>query len=206
LIREGTAEDVPAIGRAMADAFHDDPVVSWYWRKPDRRPEHLAGWFSLIARIHYLPHGKVFVSEDGGDISGCSMWARPGHWRFSAHDEFRAARYAIPHLGLRLPLASIAMRRMESKHPESPHWYLSTLGVRSAGQGRGLGSRLMFEILSHCDQEQVPAYLESSSEGSRALYERHGFETVEVLDLPRKGPPLWLMWRTPKSTEAARAP
>lgn len=205
MIRKGAPGDAPEIGRSMAEAFHDDPVVGWYWRKPKRRPDHLAGWFSLVARIHYLPHGEVFVSEEDGAISGCAMWAAPGGWRFSPRDEMRASRYAVPRMGLRLPFASIAMRQMERKHPDRPHWYLSTLGVRPAEQGKGLGSKLMFEILARCDADGMPAYLESSSEGSRALYERHGFQTVDTLELPRKGPHLWLMWRPPKSKEAARA-
>ena len=53
----------------------------------------------------------------------------------------------------------------------------------------------MFEILARCDRERIPAYLESSTERSRALYERHGFSTTEVIRMPRGGPPLWLMWR-----------
>ena len=53
----------------------------------------------------------------------------------------------------------------------------------------------MFEILARCDRERTPAYLESSTERSRALYERHGFRTTKVIDMPRGGPPLWLMWR-----------
>jgi ribosomal protein S18 acetylase RimI-like enzyme len=205
LIRKATAQDLPAIGRTLAAAFEQDPVTVWYWRRPDRRHEHLATWFSLIARLHYLPHGQVFVAEEAGEVAGCSMWAAPRAWRLSGRDELRLTREIVPRLGLRLPLATIAMRRMERRHPDEPHWYLSTLGVRPASQGRGLGSQLMFDMLGRCDTEGTPAYLESSTEESRALYERHGFETREVLGLPRGGPPLWLMWRDPGHTKAARA-
>jgi ribosomal protein S18 acetylase RimI-like enzyme len=123
------------------------------------------------------------------------MWSPPGGWRFSPRVEVRTTRYALPRLGLRVPMASVAMRRIERRHPETAHWYLSELGVRPESQGRGLGSRLMFEMLARCDRERVPAYLESSTERSRALYERHGFQTTEVIRMPRGGPPLWLMWR-----------
>ena len=205
MIRKGAAADLPGIGRALAAAFETDPVTAWYWRRRTHRREHLSAWFSLIARMHFLPHGQVFVADDGDGIAGCAMWAGPGAWRFSMRAELRLAREVVPRLGLRLPLATVAMRRMESRHPEEPHWYLSTLGVDPEHQGQGLGSRLMFEILERCDREALPAYLESSTEDSKALYERHGFETRETIHLPLGGPPLWLMWRDPKSTEAARA-
>ena len=195
MIREAHSGDVPGIARAMGAAFEDDPVAAWFWRKPGGRREYISGWYELVAGEHYLDHGKVFVAEQEGEIVGCSMWSPPGSWRFSARAELRATRYALPRLGLRAPIATVAMRRIEREHPEEPHWYLSELGVRPGSQGRGIGSQLMFDVLGRCDRERAPAYLESSTERSKALYERHGFRTCAVINMPRGGPPLWLMWR-----------
>ena len=195
MIRPARPDDVPGIADAMAAAFEDDPVASWFWRKPSGRRDYIAGWYALVVREHYLDHGAVFVAEEEAEIVGCSMWSPPGGWRFSSRVEMKTSRYALPRLGLRVPIASIAMRRIEREHPDPPHWYLSELGVRPQNQGRGLGSQLMFEILARSDREGTPAYLESSTERSRALYERHGFETRKVINMPRGGPPLWLMWR-----------
>ena len=64
-------------------------------------------------------------------------------------------------------------------------------------QGQGLGSALMRPILTLCDRDRLGAYLESSSDRSQALYERHGFEVVEVFDMPGGGPPIRRMWREP---------
>lgn len=98
--------------------------------------------------------------------------------------------------GRRLPLALRSRMRMESKHPARPgHYYLAVVGVEPAAQGRGLGSRLMFPILSEADAGGVAAYLEASTPRSRLLYERHGFEVVEEMRLPRGGPAIWRMWR-----------
>jgi ribosomal protein S18 acetylase RimI-like enzyme len=195
VIRQARPEDVPGIAEAMGAAFEEDPIASWFWNKPSGRREYITGWYELVAREHYLEHGQVFVAEEDGEIAGCSMWSPPGSWRFPPRVEVRTTRYVVPRLGFRVPMASIAMRRIERKHPTSPHWYLSELGVRPQSQGRGFGSRLMFEMLARCDRERTPAYLESSTERSRALYERHGFRTTEVIRMPRGGPPLWLMWR-----------
>ena len=191
---------MPGIADAMGAAFEDDPVASWFWRKPGGRRDYIAGWYALVTKEHYLDHGAVFVAEEQGEIVGCAMWSPPERWRFSPRVEMQTSRYALPRLGLRVPIASIAMRRIEREHPDAPHWYLSELGVRPENQGRGLGSQLMFEILARCDREGTPAYLESSTEGSRALYERHGFETKKVIHMPRGGPPLWLMWRRGSTT------
>jgi RimJ/RimL family protein N-acetyltransferase len=53
-------------------------------------------------------------------------------------------------------------------------------------------------MLALCDRDGIGAYLESSSERSQALYERHGFQVVETFDMPGGGPPIRRMWREPR--------
>jgi len=57
----------------------------------------------------------------------------------------------------------------------------------------------MHPVLSRCDRERRPAYLEASSTRSRDLYARHGFAVEEEIRLPGDGPPMWRMWREPRS-------
>jgi ribosomal protein S18 acetylase RimI-like enzyme len=72
------------------------------------------------------------------------------------------------------------------------------IGVDPTGQGRGLGSALISHTLARADAEEMPAYLDATSERSVPLYERHGFEVTEEFHLPKGGPPLWRMWRDPQ--------
>lgn len=50
-------------------------------------------------------------------------------------------------------------------------------------QGRGYGSALMKRALQQIDDTPRPAYLDATSEGSAALYERHGFERLGVVQV-----------------------
>jgi predicted N-acetyltransferase YhbS len=89
---------------------------------------------------------------------------------------------------------------MDAKHPKGPpHWYLAVMGVAPEWQGRGLGSQLMHPGFDEIDGAGVPAYLEASTPRSRALYERHGFRVTGEMNLPAGGPPIWLMWREPRT-------
>ncbi len=88
--------------------------------------------------------------------------------------------------------------RIDARHPTSPHMYLAVLGTDPSAQGRGIGSALLAPVLRQCDEDGVPAYLESSKERNVAFYARHGFRVREELPLPR-GPRMWLMWREPRS-------
>jgi ribosomal protein S18 acetylase RimI-like enzyme len=50
--------------------------------------------------------------------------------------------------------------------------------VEPNAQGRGLGGALMRHAVARCDDEGLPAYLESSNPRNIPLYGRHGFEVM----------------------------
>src|SRR5690349_21017521 len=82
-------------------------------------------------------------------------------------------------------LSAIRLQRtIREHHPTEPHYYIRWVGVRPGLQRQGLGSALMRPTLERCDTEEVPAYLEASSERSAALYERLGFVHLGILKLP----------------------
>jgi ribosomal protein S18 acetylase RimI-like enzyme len=84
---------------------------------------------------------------------------------------------------------------MEKRHPPEPHFYIRTVGVRTALQGQGVGSMLMQPTLERADSAGLPAYIEASTERSAALYQRLGFRHMGVFELPDGGPPVWPMRR-----------
>jgi hypothetical protein len=67
--------------------------------------------------------------------------------------------------------------------------------------GQRLGSKILDEITSKADQDNMPVLLEASSERSRKLYLRHGFEEFDQMAM-RDDPSvrIWLMLRTAEST------
>jgi ribosomal protein S18 acetylase RimI-like enzyme len=137
----------------------------------------------------------VFTTDD---LAGAAVWAPPERWRVSVGATAREGPTMAGVFGRRLPLALWSRMRIERRHPNRPpHFYLAVLGVEPGSQGHGLGSKLLFPILSDADAAGAAAYLEASTPRSRALYERHGFEVVEEVRLPRSGPAIWRMWRDP---------
>ena len=88
-------------------------------------------------------------------------------------------------------------RAMAERHLAEPHFYVRTVGVRTALQGQGVGSMLMQPTLARADSAALPTYIEASSERSAALYEWLGFLHMGVFELPDGGPPVWPMRRPP---------
>jgi GNAT superfamily N-acetyltransferase len=190
-------EDVPKLADALARAFHDDPGWSHLLRDPSDRTERLRLFFETELRGIAVPAGLVWTTDD---VVGGALWAPPESWRVPATATLREIPPMVRVFGRRLPLALRARLRMEGRHPgKPPHWYLAVMGVAPEWQGRGLGSALMRPALEILERDGMPAYLESSTPRSRALYQRNGFEVTGEFNLPSDGPPLWQMWREPVS-------
>ena len=49
---------------------------------------------------------------------------------------------------------------MGERHPDFPHAYLFSIGVRPSAQGKGLGRKLIKPVLDACDRAEIRAYLD----------------------------------------------
>jgi GNAT superfamily N-acetyltransferase len=197
-IRSLGPADVPRIARALARAFEDDPVMSWVIRNDSERARRLERAFAFFLRKIWLRHDECYATSG---LFGAALWLPPDKWHLSVGAQLRMLPGMIAVLGGNLPRFGSVLQFIEKKHPKSPsHHYLAVLGVEPEFQGRGFGGALMQPVLSRCDRDGTPAYLESSKRRNVVLYERHGFEVVEEVRLPRGGPPIWRMWREARAT------
>jgi GNAT superfamily N-acetyltransferase len=193
-VRKAASGEAADLSRALARAFHDDPVFGWLIPDDARRRSILEPGFRLLLRRTWLRHEETYTE---GDVVGACVWNPPGTWKLGAREQLRLLPALGRIWGRHSPRALRALAALERGHPAEEHYYLVFMGVDPASQGRGIGSAMMFPVLSRCDAEGVPAYLEASSPRNRALYERHGFEVSEELQIGRGAPPLWRMWRAP---------
>jgi GNAT superfamily N-acetyltransferase len=194
-VRKATTADVADVARALARAFYDDPVMSWFFRDDTRRMRQLERGFALFMRDVYLRHDESYTTHPP---VGGALWAPPGKWHLGLLSQLRLLPRLAATAGRELPRFLRGLAFIESKHPREAHYYLGPLGVEPEWQGKGVGSALLRPMLERCDREGVPAYLEASTPRNRALYLRNGFEVIEEVTLPRGGPPSWLMWRAPQ--------
>lgn len=198
-VRRATEVDHEAAAEALALAFADDP--GWTHMLPGSGvpAERLLTFFTAEIANVVPAHRDLWVTDDGG---GAALWGRPGSWRVPFWRTARPLPQMAKVFGRRLGIATWGQLRFERHHPRRPeHWYLHYIGVEPRCQGRGLGAALLAPVLEQCDREQIPAYLESSSERNRALYERHGFELTGTFHLPAGGPPIREMWREPRPAQ-----
>jgi ribosomal protein S18 acetylase RimI-like enzyme len=193
-LHEATRADFPALARVLTRAFADDPVAAWFF--PDDTDQRRLARFYGDLVLPRLAAGRDEIYTDAGR-NGVALWTPPGQGHMSALDNLRLLPRMAALWGRRLPRALRGLAYMESKLPEAPHWHLFFLGVDPEAQGQGIGSALMRPMLERLDRDGTPVYLEASTERSRALYLRHGFDVLDEMRMPDGGPPLWRMWREP---------
>ncbi len=194
-VRRAQPGDHERIAKALADAFGDDEAFGWLLSFPDRE-RRLRLFFETVLRHHAPGRREVWISENG---DAAAIWAPPGLWAVPVRRVIAESPAMARVFGRRLPLALRYLIRAEHLHPRKPdHWYLEAVGTEPARQGQGLGSALLRPVLALCDRDGLGAYLESSSERNRVLYERHGFEVVEIFNMPGGGPSIRRMWREPR--------
>ena len=193
-IRNVGPADRDAVADTVAAAFLDDPVTRWLVPDAERRKELVVPMFRLYVEP-YLRHGETYLTGDG---NGAAVWLPPGRELMTSEEEAAFGERLAEIAGDDIERFVQLQETFDSHHPDEPYWYLQFLATVPAVQGQGIGSAFLREQLARVDREGAPAYHEATTPRNRALYERHGYETIGEFNLPDGGPPLWRMWRSPR--------
>ena len=195
-IRQGHPQDRIVISKILGDAFTHDPVLAWMGAPADQ----LNQFFRSEIESHYMHRGLMWINQTA---TGAAIWLPPNahrhtpfHWRMlqSGWALFRAR-------GMEgLKRAEYFGKLLVRNRPKERHFYLHAIGARLGHQGQGIGHALLRAGLALCDQQQMPAYLESTNELNPPLYRKHGFEAMSEERLPDEGPPITFMYRAPRSS------
>ncbi|MFJ2748861.1 GNAT family N-acetyltransferase [Streptomyces sp. NPDC087297] len=195
-IRQADQSDRDAVTRLLDESFRTDPVSSWVFPDPDHRAAVHGKFLGVFVDVA-LEEGRIDYAVDG---SAAALWLRipaADPQAEPVEDEVPARMRAVADPDNER--CELVGRLTGAVHPTAEeHEYLLMIAVAPGRQGEGLGTELMRPVLERCDREGVPAYLEASSERSKELYERLGWEfTGEAVRLP-EGPLMWPMWRKPR--------
>jgi GNAT superfamily N-acetyltransferase len=180
---------------SLVEAFAFDPVSSWVYPEETQRRRCLAEWYELTLHAG-LRCGHTYTA---GQNRAVAIWAPPSVPQMFDWDREGAAVAEMlqRQLGDRTQFVLRGLMEIESAHPRAvPHFYLAMLGTLPSIQGRGLAGALLDDVLSRCDREGWPAYLETSLERNVRFYGARRFAVTGQTSLPN-GPPVWFMWREP---------
>lgn len=185
--------------RALGAAFLDDPAMLYLTGSPR---EAATRWCMRQGIRLASKHGIGFVACEGQRVLGASFWVPPGVSPLGGLvEQLRLGGWEVPRvLGLRGAARELwreeDLARRFAKALRTPSWYLDLLGVEPAAQGRGLGKRLLLDMLARADGEQLGVVLVTHKQTNVDYYRRFGFEVLSDETL-RGIPTGWTMRREP---------
>jgi len=189
-------EQPEVVGAVLGRAFVDDPVFGWLLTGRSDVQRRLARVFTAFAvGAQHKVDGQVLVTAER---TAAAIWLPPGSWKTPTKELLQQGPQLIRAFGPGVLRALSLLTRIEKHHPTEPHWYLEAVGTVPEARGRGIGPTVLTPILDRCDNDALPAYLESSNPRNIPFYERHGFvRRPPFADLPTGCPTITPMWRHP---------
>jgi|TARA_B100002003_G_scaffold181527_1_gene169622 ribosomal protein S18 acetylase RimI-like enzyme len=197
-VRQITSQDIVNLSHCFKRAFDQDPVMRWIFFTEREWERCALRYFSMAIR-EYIRSGHA-LTTDG--LEGAALWLKPdspkpGFWyQVVAYMKMSWLFRGGFVRGLQIEEA------LQHIHPKQPHWYLSVIGTDTRHRGKGVGPALLQSVLQQCDEQNLPAYLESSNQKNISFYIRHGFEILRDVSIP-DGPTLWPMLRQPQHPEGS---
>jgi ribosomal protein S18 acetylase RimI-like enzyme len=180
----------------LARAFRDNPLNRAVIGGGERRRvrANRAGVAADLPTA--LERARVTLARDGAALAGVLVAKPPyrlpipgpsmaGLVRLLWGQGFRVARRW-----------SEVARELSRHHPQGPLWYLATLGVEPALQGRGAGHALLRDFVAQVDAGGDGAYLETDRRELAGFYERAGFRVEQEIEV--LGVKVLLMERPPR--------
>ena len=191
-VRLATPADLDEVVQTLVEAFHDDPV--WSWGFPDAQAR--AAQHAVIFRMmvgHAITTGSVWVTP------GCDAIVTafaPGVNELSDEETARLPSVFDELLGEHASgIMGLFDRFDEARPTDTPHLYISMLGVRNRARGRGLGMALLADVMKQADAAGIGVYLESSNHDNDRRYARLGFREHGRIPVAEGRAPVTTMWR-----------
>ncbi|WP_436533672.1 GNAT family N-acetyltransferase [Actinoplanes sp. HUAS TT8] len=164
---------------SLVPAFAEDPVLRWLFPEDATYPRYAAAFFGRLFDKR-VGRGSIWVA-DGGDA--VAIWEPPSD--------------GTPPVDLVLDVPADVSARVDAYDravhavlPDGPYWYLGVLGTHPDHQGRRLGHAVMAEGLKRARADNVPAVLETATEGNVGMYRRAGWEVTAEATEPF---PFWVL-------------
>jgi len=170
-----TPAEAPALVALLVEAFDREHFSRWAYFDVHARQAAMSDRFTHT--LETLPTDAI--AEVTHNLDAFALWLSPG-------SDIRAQ--ASPGAPDRV---AKALESINAAAPNQPFWYLSFLGARKPGGGRG--STLLRHRLPIIDAEGLPSALWTASEGNVAFYARHGFRVLQKMEFG--GASGWWLWR-----------
>ena len=186
-MRRATKQDKSLVIKILSSAFEDNRSVNYIVRQDKFRWKRIEALMDYSFEVCNL-FGRVYLSDDN---NVCALVLFPDRKKTNLKSIFFDIRLIIKATGWRNISKVLRREKVISKYYQEPEiYYLWFIGVSPEHQNRGLGKRMLREIIEDAGKMKRPVYLETSTKKNLPWYQKAGFELYYQLDF---GYPLYLL-------------
>lgn len=167
----------------LSSSFDDNKSVNYIIKQDSRRPERLKKLMEYSFDYCRL-FGDVFLTEDK---KGCALIIKPDEKKTSLKSILLDVRLALSVVGIgNVKKAMARESAIKEIHPDGKLYYLWFIGVDPSEQNKGIGSKLLGEVINRAQAQNRTICLETSTLKNIPWYEKFGFTIYKELDFGYK--------------------
>lgn len=179
-MRKAEAADKNLIIDILSRSFETNQSVNYIIKQGPARAKAIRALMDYSFEVCSL-FGDVWLSDDR---KACALVLYPQQKRTSLKAIVLDIKLIINAVGLSgVKKALNRESRIKAKQPKESMAYLWFIGVEPAEQHKGIGSKLLQELLKDAQTKALPVFLETSTEKNLPWYERFGFKIYDQLQL-----------------------
>ncbi len=182
-MKKAIPESYAKIVEILTDAFEVNQSVDFILSAHRNTPWRRAALMRYSLEI-CQDFGEVWLSEDE---KACALILYPQLKKTTLKSillDLKLILHAIGIFGIGKALRRESMIKL--KRAKEHMCYLWFIGVDPRHQGKGLGSKLLLEVIAHAEAKGLPVYLETSMIDNIPWYKRFGFKLYDELSLNYK--------------------
>ncbi len=165
----------------ISDSFDENKSTNFVVKQDIKRKKRLRGLIEYSV-LQGEAFGKIFMSNDK---NGACIVLFPRSKKMTIQALIWNVRLIFKVIGLNNLFKVIKKEKLLKKnHPKTPFYHLWYIGVDPNFQDKGIGSKLLQEVLEFCNDR--PIYLETSVVANLDWYARYGFKIINVLNFDYK--------------------
>jgi len=196
MIKAGKIHKERIIG-LLADCFDTNKTVNWIVKQDTKRKQRIHDLMDYSFEA-CLDSEQIWLSDDRNGVIICSM--SDDKLPF-LEEAYLTARFILKVTGIdRIGKILRRERYVNSFHPQEEEFlYIWFIAVDKSQQGKGIGGKMLQMVMDKSNMEQIPVYLETSTQRNLNFYLKHGFEVYHVSEKKMFGYELYFLRKLPEN-------
>jgi GNAT superfamily N-acetyltransferase len=171
--------DRKLVTEILSGSFNDNKSVNYLLPQDSRRHARLQKFMEYSFDVCHR-FGDVFLSEDR---KGCALILIPDKKKTTIPSILFDLKFIFQAIGLSNVKKAISREsEIKKHHPKEPLYYLWFIGVKENEQSKGIGSKLLSEVIEEGRQQNRTVCLETSTVKNLPWYQKFGFEIYKEID------------------------